>query len=167
MARVRTNLGEKVRSAQAVAIPMVTRTLQQTLAGARRLAPRGDHMSGSGRRKRGQPLSPSLRSDMRIGPRDVRGKVGSTVKYAATIHEGSKAHVIRGGGKKLKFRWDQGNAILAVRGNRGAGGFFYFHKVHHPGNRKPVKYLTTPLQISGRANGFRVTTLGASPRNLT
>jgi hypothetical protein len=165
MARVRTDKTAKILAAQRVAVPLVRRTSEQVLAGSRRLAPRGTHISGSGKRRRGQVLQPSLNSKMFVGVTRVRARIGSTARHAATIHQGSKAHVIRGKGKMLKFRWDRGEALMAFRGRRGSG-FFYFHQVRHPGNKRPVRYLTTPLVMFGRRNGLRVTTVGASRTRL-
>jgi len=166
MARVKTNLAAKIRAAQTVGVPLVARTTAQVLSGAKRLAPKGSHLSGSGVRHKGRQLQPSLHSNMEVGSLRIRAFIGSKVDHAATVHQGSKAHTIRSKGKMLKFRWDRGNAILAARGRRGRGGFFYFQKVRHPGNKRPVRYLTTPLAMFGRMNGFRVSTLGVSRTRL-
>jgi hypothetical protein len=50
------------------------------------------------------------------------------------------------------------------RGNRRTGQFHFFIKVRHPGNKRPVRYLTTPLGLYGRANGFKVTMMGTVNR---
>lgn len=88
-------------------------------------------------------------------PQRITGRVGSRKVYAATAHQGSSPHVIRGHGRMLKFRWERGDFLLRVRGRRGtAGQFFFFRSVRHPGNKRPVRYLTTPLIMFARANGF-------------
>jgi hypothetical protein len=103
-----------------------------------------------------------------VGPQKVHVRVGADKNYAATVHQGSSAHTIRSrSGKMLKFRWERGDFLVAARagrrrGNRRTGQFHYFVKVNHPGNKRPVRYLTTPLQMFGRANGFRVTTSGVN-----
>lgn len=138
---------------------MVRRTSRQILTGARRLAPRGSHTSGSGTRSPGQELRGNLRILERVTPTQVMALIGSRKVYAATVHQGSRAHVIRGKrGKQLKFRWDRGNALMRVR-RQGSRQFFYFEKVRHPGNKRPVRYLTTPLVLFGTANGFKVSTV--------
>lgn len=129
------------------------------------MAPRGDHMSGSGKRRAGKRLADSITSRLRSRTHEIVGRVGSQKKYAATAHQGSSAHTIRGRGKMLKFRWDRGDFLVAAqmgrrRGNRRVGHFFYFHSVRHPGNKRPVRYLTTPLSMIARRNGFLVFGVG-------
>lgn len=157
MARIRLDRGKKILAAQAVAVPLVTRTAQQIQTGAKRLAPRGSHQSGSGKRSHGQELRGNIGLHMKVSTTQVSALVGSRKPYAATVHEGSKPHIIVSKkGKQLKFRWDRGNAILRAR-RRGSREFFYFERVRHPGNKRPVRYLTTPLVLFGTANGFKVT----------
>lgn len=137
------------------------RTLRQIHDGAVRLAPRGSHMKGSGARADGINLQSSIfeRSELRG---DVYGgEVGSQKPYAMSEHQGSQPHVIRAKGKLLKFEWERGRLLMARR-NRGRGRrspqlMFYFRKVNHPGNKRPVRFLTTPMHMYGRANGFRTT----------
>jgi hypothetical protein len=66
--------------------------------------------------------------------RDFRGQyvqVGSNVRYALAVHEGTRPHLIRPQhGRVLQFRE--------------GGRFIYARLVHHPGNRAR-KYLTIPL----------------------
>ncbi len=92
----------------------------------------------------------------------IRSKIGTRKKYAATRHQGSDSHIIRSkSGKMLKFRWDRGDFLVAARagrrrGNRRTGQFHYFVRVRHPGERRPVQYLTRPLHMYGRMFNFRV-----------
>lgn len=164
MARVRFDQHQIVLTAQRFTRPLVERVSQEVLIAARHLAPRGSHLSGSGAPKRGVPLVPSIHRDMSMTMGRVRARIGSKQDHAATVHQGSKAHVIRSrGGGMLKFRWDRGDFLVAARagrrrGNRRTGQFHYFVKVRHPGDKRPVRYLTTPLRMFGRINGFRVTT---------
>lgn len=165
MARVRFNQSQIVATSQRLTLPLVTRVTQQVLLGARRLAPEGDHRSGSGEPKTGVPLGFSIHANTSVTASRIRSEIGSLVRHAATIHQGSKPHVIRSRkGKMLKFRWDRGDFLVAARagrrrGNRRTGRFHYFLKVRHPGNKRPVRYLTTPLEMFGRINGFRVSTV--------
>lgn len=162
MSRVVLNRAEAIAIPQRLALPLVRRTTEQILTGAKLLAPRGNHMKGSGKRQPGQPLQPSINSKVTVGPDRIQGTIGSRKEYATTVHEGSKPHVIRAKGKILKFRSDRLDFLVAARagrrgGNKRRGGFFYALRVRHPGNKRPVRYLVTPLFLFGRANGFVVT----------
>jgi len=132
------------------------------------MVPRGSHMSESGRRRAGVTLAASLRGNLRIGTVEVVGRVGANKKYAETVHQGSKAHIIRGRGKQLKFRWERGSLLLQHRGRgkRGARQMFFFTSVRHPGNKRPVRYLTTPLALVARRHGFVVFGVGRGRRRL-
>lgn len=148
------------------------------LQGARRLAPRGDHRSGSGERKPGLPLIDSLRSETHTSTDTIVERIGSTKVYAASIHQGSSPHFINGHGRMLKFEWERGTLLMAARssgriGRRGRsrslrrrGDFFYFVTVHHPGNKRPVRFLTTPMHLYGRIYGFRTTSTPVSRTRL-
>lgn len=163
MARVRFHQDQIILTAQRFTRPLVERVSQEILIGARHLAPEGDHRSGSGAPKIGVPLGFSIHRSMSVNTQRIRSEIGSLIDYAATVHQGSKAHTIRSkNGKMLKFRWDRGDFLVAARagrrrGNRRTGRFHYFVSVRHPGNKRPVRYLTTPLALFGRINGFRVT----------
>lgn len=144
---------------------LVRHTVNQVRSGAVALIPIGDHRSGSGAPARDITLMSSLYSSVDSNSATVKGRVGAKTKHALTVHQGSRAHVIRSrSGKVLKFRWDRGDFLVAARagrrrGSRRTGQFHYFLKVRHPGNKNPVRYLTTPLHLFGRINGFRVTTV--------
>lgn len=166
MARVNLIYAKKVQAAQQAAIPLVRRTSRQILTGARRLAPRGSHTSGSGARSQGQELRGNLRIIERITTTQVVALIGTRKVYAATVHQGSKPHmIVAKRGRMLKFRWDRGNALVRVR-RQGSRQFFYFRRVRHPGNKRPVRYLTTPLALFGTANGFKVTTVAVNRTRL-
>lgn len=163
MARVNIDQTRKVLLTHQLAGPHVRKTSNLIIQGARRLVPRGDHRSGSGRRKPGVQLRESLEIQAKSTRTSITERIGSRKKYAATVHQGSGAHFIRGRGKMLKFEWERGNIRVVARGRRGrvrgkrgpAGNYFYFHVVHHPGNKRPVRYLTTPMHLYGRLHGFR------------
>lgn len=165
MARVRISRTEKVRTAKALTTPLVARTTSQISHFARTMVPRGSHLSGSGRRRAGKTLSSSMYSQLRVGDFEILGRVGSRKRYATTIHQGSRPHVIRSRGKMLKFQWERGNLLLERRG-RGRRQFFFFNSVRHPGNKRPVRYLTTPLSMVARRNGFLVFGVGRGRRRL-
>lgn len=174
MARVNIDKAKKIATSHRLAGPHVRKTSNLILQGARRLAPRGDHRSGSGKRRAGQPLTPSLKMTSRVSTNRIVERVGSTKKYATTVHQGSSPHYIHGRGKMLKFEWERGNMMVMARGRRGrkrgrpgrAGNFFYFFSVRHPGNKRPVRYLTTPMHLYGRIHGFRTTSTPASRSRL-
>lgn len=155
MGRIILYQPQVTKTAQRRAIPLVRTVARSTLAAARRMAPRGDHEHGSGKPVTGPTLRASLKEGpLRVSRDRVMIQVGSDRRWAATVHQGSSPHIIRAGrGKMLKFRWDRGTVLL--RGRRGQK-FFFFRKVNHPGNRRPVRYLMTPLIRIGRAAGFRV-----------
>ena len=145
-------------------MPLVQRVTRRTLDTARVLAPRGDHRSGSGVPRTNMPLQMSLNARLiTFNSHRIRTRVESREKYALTVHQGSAAHIIRSRkGKMLKFRWERGDFLVAARagrrrGNRRTGQFHYFARVRHPGNKRPVRYLTTPLMMFGRMDNFRVT----------
>lgn len=169
MARVNVNQLRKRVLAHRLAGPHVRRTTNQIVGGARRLAPRGDHTSGSGERRPGVQLVNSFRIDMQSTPMTIREKVAAEKPYATAIHQGSSPHWIRGRGKMLKFTWERGTWLMAARrsgrGNRRRNprtrNTFYFVRVRHPGNKRPVRYLTTPMHLYGRMNGFRTTSTPA------
>lgn len=168
MGRVQLDKAQVLLTAQRFATPLVAKTTRQVFVGAKRLVPKGDHLSGSGKRRSGQTLNQSLKDSIDVGTRYVTGTVGSSKRYAATTHQGSKPHIIRSErGKQLKFEWDRGYFLLNRKGKRRTGTrFFFFESVQHPGNKRPVRYLTTPLHQFGRLNGFRVTTVGVSRSRL-
>jgi hypothetical protein len=152
----------------------VRRTSNRIIAGARQLVPVGNHMSGSGVRHSGQQLRASLGIEMRQGVDFIVERIGSKKNYAATVHQGSSAHTIRGKGKMLRFEWARGNALVTARGRRRVGSrrpvrrgaYFYFVKVRHPGNKRPVRYLTTPMHLYGRVAGFRTSSVPVSRSRL-
>lgn len=155
MARVNIDQAQKLRIAHNLASRLHRRTVDNIFNGAKHLAPRGSHLSGSGKRRPGRPLVQSLKTVDRSKPLVLSTLVGSENRYAASEHQGSKPHFIKmRGGKMLKFEWERGNFLLQRRG-KGRRTFFYFKQVHHPGNKRPVRYLTTPMHLYGRLHGYR------------
>lgn len=90
----------------------------------------------------------TLRSAQRHRVRQVglttRGRIWYDTKYAASVHEGAKPHVIRPRrpGGKLVFMY-KGRLVVTDR-------------VNHPGNR-PDPWLYAALYIRAARQGFRVT----------
>lgn len=155
MARVNIDQAKKVALAQKLTRRHHQKTVDDVFNGAKHLVPRGSHMSGSGKRKPGRTLLNSLKRVDRSRPLVLSTLIGSENRYAASEHQGSRPHFIRmRGGKMLKFEWERGNFLLQRRGRR-SRTFFYFKSVHHPGNKRPVRYLTTPMHLYGRLYGYR------------
>lgn len=165
MARVNISRAAKILEVNSRAAPLVARTTSQISHFAKLMAPKGDHMSGSGRRRLGPHLHSTISSRVKVGAGSIVGTVGSRKKYAATVHQGSSAHYIRARGKLLKFKWERGNLLLEHR-RHGRRQFFYFGSVRHPGNKRPVRYLTTPLSMIATRNGFLVFGVGRGRSRL-
>ncbi len=178
MARVRIVQTRKIATSHRLAGPHVRRMANLTVQGARRMAPRGDHRSGSGDRQPGVQLAQSMIIESESTVNRIVERVGSRKNYAATVHQGSSPHFINAHGRLLKFQWERGNLLLAARSSgrirgrgpssrlRRRGNFFYFVTVHHPGNKRPVRYLTTPMHLYGRILGFRTTSTPVSRSRL-
>lgn len=166
MARVDIDHAKKTALAHRLGRAHVRRTANLILQGARQLAPRGSHTSGSGARRPGLQLQQSLKTKSNNTATTASTLIGSDKQYAATVHQGSSPHRINGRGKQLKFEWERGSLLMAARSRgrlRGRGGsrrlrsrgnYFFFKMVTHPGNKRPVRYLTTPLHLYGRMGGF-------------
>lgn len=157
MARVLLNQAAVTATAQRRAKPLVNKVAAQILTGSKRLARVGDHRHGSGRAVRGPSLKASLRKTPTVtSPSEVFTSVGSDRRYAAGEELGSKRHRIRSSGKLLKFRWERGNFSPTLRKRRTKSGFFLFKEVNHPGNKRPQRFLRTPLFQFGRAANFKI-----------
>lgn len=181
MARVNIDQRKKVTTAHNAADPYLRRTAHLIWAGARQLVPRGSGRSGSGKSayvNRRRPIFATLRTEADIRTFDTVFRVGSPANHAATVHQGSQSHVIRSENKTLKFAWVRGNLLVQARASgrlRGRGpsrrlrprnGFFFFESVLHPGNKRPVRYLTTPMHLFGRARGFRTRSIAVNRSRL-
>src|SRR5688572_27262206 len=98
-----------------VTLPLVRKTVNQIHFGAQRLAPRGDHLHGSGERQSGPNLQSSIQDRIELRGDTIFGRVGSDKRYAATVHQGSRPHVIRAKNKVLKFKWERGRFSATSR----------------------------------------------------
>lgn len=106
----------------------------------------------------GPTLLTSLHMREVPSPSAIVFDIGSPLDYAASVHQGSQPHDITG--TPLAFRW---NRLSATPGRRGVvDPWFQGTRVRHPGNKRPRRFLTTPLQQFGRAAGFAVSTSNAS-----
>ena len=128
------------------ALPDVEKVLHGTLNLSKRYVPVRNGRIGD-RRPTGR-----LQRSLRIrGPKVLKtritGSVGSTLRYAASVHEGAKPHQIRARNKRvLAFYWEK------------RGEFFFGKKVNHPGVRRSsrTQYLYLPLALVGRRENFIV-----------
>lgn len=139
---------------------------REVLQGARHLAPTGSRTHGSGKTDN----RPSIRASFGIRgsetSRYVTYEVYNTAAHAATVAVGSQAHDIRAKpGKLLAFHSER---FAFARKSRGlsARALFYARKVRHPGNKRPVRYLQTPLAQFGRKAGFLVETVRNNRQRL-
>lgn len=92
----------------------------------------------------------------RVTPDEVVQDVVSGNEYSMTVHQGSKGHRIKSkSGKVLKFYWRKrqttSTGYRRIRPTQAS----YFDHVWHPGNKKPVKFLTVPTQVAAARNNFR------------
>lgn len=91
-------------------------------------------------------LSASIRTQVSIvGGKRIRGRIGSPLWYAMSVHSGANPHRIRPmlPGYPLKFYW------------RKVGRTVRFMSVSHPG-QEGQHYLSGPLSVAGIRYGFRV-----------
>jgi hypothetical protein len=159
MSRIKLYPAVVYRTARAKGYEEVRAVAYPTLAGARYLAPRGSHKHGSGRPVSGPRLADSfgMRWSERINLITV--EIYNSADYASTVAIGSGPHTIRPKSKRfLMFEWPRGEASPRMR-RRMYKGKFLFKKVRHPGNKRPVRYLQTPLAMYGRSRNFRVVTV--------
>lgn len=172
MARVRLNRTQIDLLVRQKGRSLVQGVTDRVQTGARALIPVGDHLSGSGKRHTGPTLLSSVYSRVSVNAQEAVGVVGAKAKHAATVHQGSQAHTIRSKrGKVLKFRWERGDFLVAARrgkrrGNRRTGQFHYFMRVRHPGNKRPVQYLVTPLHMFARMSGFKTSSVAVGRSRL-
>ncbi len=154
MSTIRLNHPAVLASARAKGFEVTRPLTARVLQGARVLAPVGSHMHGSGKRVSGPTLKASLHSRQILRSQtEIVFEIGSPLNYAATVHQGSRRHDIDG--DPLTFLWPR--ARFFNGGNaRSAVPWFIGEHVDHPGNKRPRRYLTTPLYQFGRQAGFIV-----------
>jgi len=149
-----------------VAFPLVNRYSNEVLAGGQRLSRLGSHKHGSGKTVAKPRLSATgKRVWAPTGPDVIAVNVVFTADHASTVALGSKAHKIPKSGHAkplLKFKWPRGEASPRLRRRMTRTGFFLFTRVRHPGRKRPVRFLQTPLATYGRKYNFKVTTASAN-----
>lgn len=156
MARIRLNPVTVHRAARNRGFQAVTGLVNDVYAGGRRIAPRGTHRHGSGTAVSGPRLADSFTRQIRETPRFVYGRVTVTVAYATAEALGSSPHRIPGAGRKtMGFKWARGDFSPTLR-RRKWRGRFWFENVRHPGNKRPRRFLQTPLAQYGRQRNFKV-----------
>lgn len=101
---------------------------------------------------------------MRINtdPYQIIYDIGSPLNYAASMHQGSKRHWIpKTGTTPMSFYWPRARFISRTQ-RLSSDPRVVRMRVDHPGNKRPNRFLTTPLHQFGRAANFRVNTRSAS-----
>jgi hypothetical protein len=94
--------------------------------------------------------------------KSVTWRIGSDLPYAETVSRGSKPHTIRARNVRfMTFKWDRGDLSPRLRRRKWRGKFL-FRKVYHPGNKRPRRFLTTPLAMYARRSNFKVTYVGVT-----
>lgn len=142
MARVEIYQPKTDRFAQRLARERVKKLVEVVALEARRHASR---YTGNSVPTPDGSLARSIKSSVRrSGPWKVVGKVGSDHPKALLVHNGAKPHIIRpvnAGG--LKFFWKEKGKFVCIK-----------TPINHPGMQGKF-FLTNPLRIEGRAQGFR------------
>lgn len=159
MSRIVLNPVEVHRTARKRGYEAVRSVVTPLRRDAQILAPRGSHRHGSGTAVAGKALADSFFTRWSETPTSVEAIVGNDRDYSDTVARGSRRHKIRPVHKKLLvFEWERGRLLRRARGSRNRSGFFFFKSVMHPGNKRPVRFLQTPLALWGRRANFIVTT---------
>lgn len=158
MARIVLNRAAVAASARVRGREVVRPLAAQVLQGARLLVRRGNHRHGSGARQAGPTLRTSLKSQqVRTKITEIVYDIGSTNRYAMSEHQGSRPHTYYSRGKLMKFRSERARFAPGRRPLK-KQPFIFASRVRHPGNKRPQRFLTIPLNQFGRAAGFRVST---------
>lgn len=154
------------RTARAKGYQVVRPMVRDTLKGAKHLAPSGTRRHGSGTVDTRPDLANSFYTQWSETPRYITVQIGNRAQHAATVSQGSSAHDIRArSGPLLAFEWPRAN-FLRQHHRMSPRRLFFFRKVRHPGNKRPVRFLTTPLTMYGRRYNFKVTTVGVNRSRL-
>lgn len=166
MARIRLNPVRVHQAARNKGWSEVKPLTREVLGGARYLAPRGSHHHGSGKPVAATRLADTGRITYFQGVRSVYGFVRFGADWASTVAVGSRPHRIpKHGDKLMGFHWPRAQFSPRLR-RRTWRGKSFFTKVRHPGNKRPVRYLQTPLAQYGRKRGFKVVTVRNSRSRL-
>lgn len=137
---------------------------REVFNGGKALAPRGPRTHGSGRTDTRPSLAQSWFIRGSETARYVIYEVGNRAAHAATVAVGSQPHDIRARGAKPMAFFSERFAF--ERRGRSARALFFARKVRHPGNKRPVRFLQTPLAQFGRKRGFEVTNVANNRSRL-
>lgn len=145
----------------------VTRPLvREVFNGGKALAPRGSGTHGSGKTDTRPSLARSWFIRGSETARYVTYEVGNSAAHAATVAVGSQPHDIRAKGTKPLAFFSERFAFQRKAGGRSPRALFFARKVRHPGNKRPVRFLQTPLAQFGRKRGFKVTNVANNRSRL-
>jgi hypothetical protein len=161
MSKIVLNPVQVNRAARAKGHQVVKPLVNKVHGGSKRLVPHGDHRHGSGKSRIEPPLHSTSSSRVFDTANYVNGEVRYSSNIAMTVHQGSQPHEIRGN-PNLAFKWARGEASPMLRKRMTRRGQFVFKRVHHPGNKRPRRFLTTPLAQFGRQANFQVKIVSAS-----
>lgn len=166
MSRIVLNKPQVHKTARNKAYSVVRPMVRDVLAGGKRLAPKGNRRHGSGNLDTRPSLAQSWYTKWSENGRWITVIIGNTADHAATVADGSKAHeIVPRRGRLLAFEWERGNFLRKRRG-LSARDLFYFRRVLHPGRKRPVRFLQTPLAMYGRKYGFKTTVSGPNRTRL-
>lgn len=158
MSRIHLYRSAVLKTKQDAGKSVVNEMSQQVRIGAKRMAPRSPaHLSGSRKPKPGPRLSEGIfLTKARVTANEVARDVVSGNEYSMAVHEGARAHRIQSHrGKVLKFYWrKRQRTVTGFRRIRPTQASYFDH-VWHPGNKKPVKFLTVPTRVAAAKNNFR------------
>lgn len=135
----------------------VKKVQAQGIVGSKRMAPRSPaHLSGSRVPKPGRRLVDQIvATPVTFTGWTVQARIESRSNISMVMHEGAKPHRIVAKRKRaLKFYWTRTVARQSGRRRIRPGQASYFKYVMHPGNRRPVRFLTTPLSVAAKSNNF-------------
>lgn len=161
MSKIILNPVQVNRASRAKGHQIVGPLVNKIHGGSKRLVPHGNHRHGNGKTRVEQPLHATSSSRVFDTPNHVNGEVKYSSDIAMTIHQGSQPHEILGN-PSLSFKWARGEASPSLRKRMTRRGQFVFKRVHHPGNKRPRRFLTTPLAQYGRQANFKVKIVTAS-----
>lgn len=135
----------------------VKKVQTQALVGSKRMVPRSPaHLSGSRKPKPGRRVADQIIATPPVfSGWTVQARIESRSNITMVLHDGSQPHRIAPKrGRALKFYWTR--TVVRQFGRRRVrpGQASYFKHVMHPGNRRPVRFLTTPLAVAAASNNF-------------
>lgn len=166
MSRIVLNQVQVRRTAQNKGHEVCKPLAKEVLAGGRALAPKGSRTHGSGKIDTRASIAASFDTKVLTTPNNVIYDVVNKANHAATVALGSRAHTIRPKTAPVLAFFSERFAFANRRAGHSVRGLFYARKVRHPGNKRPVRFLQTPLAQFGRKRGFKVTTAASNRSRL-